>query len=141
MFLLKSVLCSLFALSSVSSVNAWDLSEPEVNRVVRGEAEKQARTALVQHYQATGHVKSNFRLESSYSALKEARKSMLWFILAYPALAAVFYQFDTQKGMTYFSYMPHLVAGLCAIWGMENILRGQVELNKEQYAQASALNK
>ena len=97
MFLLKSVLCSLFALSSVSSVNAWGLSEPEVNRVVRGEAEKQARTALVQHYQATGHVKSNFRLESSYSALKEARKSMLWFILAYPALAAVFYQFDTQK--------------------------------------------
>lgn len=155
MFLLKSVLCSLLAISSVSSINAWGFRETEAERIVRVEAEKLAheryleqvktqekvRVAREQHQQAAGHVKSNFRLESSYSALKEARKAMLCFILAYPALAGALYYFDKAQGESYFSYIPHLIVGLCVLWGTENILRGQVELNKGQYAQASALNK
>lgn len=140
MFLLKTALCSLLALSA--PIHAWGWKETEAEKTERIEREQkfeEQRAQYEQKIRATGHVKTNFRLESSYNALKEARKTMACFVLAWPVLTAIVHQFDAELSKTYAYWIPHSLAALFVLWGTENILRGQVELNKQQYADTEAI--
>lgn len=125
----------------VIPVNAWwGYRETEEQRQVRIENQKKYEQTLLQQ-QAVARIKADFRLESSYSALKEVRKALTAFVLVYPAMAHLLNYFDTASNISYYKYIPHSVLGLFVVWATENILRVQVELNQKQQEQLSALTK
>ncbi len=135
---MKLIACAMNLLIIFAPVHAWGLKETEAEKAVRIEKAKTAVTTHEQKMRAIKHVKTNFRLESSYRALKEARKALACFAVAYPALVGLLYAFDKDLSKPYIGWIPCSLLAAFGAWGVENILREQVELYREQYEQLEA---
>lgn len=128
-----------------ASVCAWgETTAKREARNARYELERQHAIAeqikQQEKLQAVERVKVNFRLESSYAALKEGRKAFAYFVLAYPVFTALLYYFDAGLGKSYAHWIPHSLLAFFAVWCGENVLSRQVELNNQKNEQIKALS-
>lgn len=125
----KQILCLLCI--GCAPLNAWSIWESQAEKNARIETLRRNSELQMKKQHDAIVLKSNYRLQSSYNALKEARKAMVKFVIVWPMLAAVIYQFDAELGKSYASWTPYSLFALFVMWGAENILHGQIELNKE----------